>query len=560
MLAKFDPRLFSGKWAPRSVWLQEALSRESRPPDEALRCATRADVCVVGGGLTGLWTAISLKQREPGMDVVVVEADICGGGASGRSGGFVMTWWSKFSTLQKLCGHEDALHMARRTESNVQEIGRFCDEHHIDAGFHQGGWVWAATNRSQIDAWKHTVDAIAATGAAPYQMLDRDQVAERTGSPVHVAGLYEPAAGIVQPALLARGLASVARDKGVRIYERTSVTEVGSGAGLSVVTTQGSVSASTVVLALNAWGGSIPQLKRALVIVGSDVIATEPIPDRLQQIGWARNLSISDSRRLVNYYRLSDDGRVVFGKGGGTLALGGRVGPSFHRPSSRAEEVRNQFRQIYPMLGDTPIAASWRGPIDYSVTGLPFFCRLNERADVIVGAGFSGNGIGPSYLAGQVLANMAIDGRDESVPEALTRSPTGQLPAEPFRYLGGLFVRAAVARKESAEDHGHRPGAVNRVIASLDPTSFVDRGPRDGGDPSTPSAAHGTAAPSAAAASAMSTIGQPRPIAAARARLATCRQSLSPGITMADGQGAPDSAPDARPSVARQQQKSNTED
>src|SRR5581483_9823996 len=166
----------------------------------------------------------------------------------------------------------------------------------------------------------------------------------------------------------------------------------------------------------------------------------------------------------------------VFGKGGGTLARGGLVDYSFDRPSPRVEEIRVQLRHLYPSLWDVPLAASWRGPIDYSITGLPFFSRVHPRANVFAAAGFSGNGVGPSHLAGEILANLAINGRDESLPAALTQSPSGRLPGEPIRYLGGRLVRAAVARKESAEDRDRRPPVMARVLASLDPTSFVDRG------------------------------------------------------------------------------------
>jgi glycine/D-amino acid oxidase-like deaminating enzyme len=479
--AKFDPDLFSAPDSIRSAWLTEALAGEAGPADQpALAGDIAADVCIVGGGYTGLWTALTIKQLDPAADVVLVEADICGGGASGRNGGFVMTWWSKFSTLVKLCGPDAALDLARRSDDAVAAIGEFCEQNEI-AGFHRGGWLWTATSVAQVDAWKDTVEKIAAAGATPYELLDRHQVAERSGSPVHLAGIYESGAGVVQPALLARGLATAARRAGVRIFERSPVTELHADRRVQVRTAGGQVTAERVVLAMNAWGASLPQLRRALVIVASDVIVTEPVPERLREIGWATELSISDSRRLVNYYRISDDGRVVFGKGGGTLALGGRVGTSYHRRSDRAQEVHNQLRHIYPALWDVPIASSWRGPIDYSLTGLPFFCRLNGREDIFVGMGFSGNGVGPSHIAGQTLAKLALDGRDERMPPALTTPPSGRLPREPLRYIGGLTVRAATARKEAAEDLGHRAGPVTRMLAGLDPTSFVDRGPRENG-------------------------------------------------------------------------------
>ncbi len=482
-LAKFDTRPFAnGQSAHRSLWLEEALSGEAQIDHEPLRGRVRADVCIVGGGLTGLWTAVALKKREPQLDVILLEADVCGGGASGRSGGFVMSWWSKFLSLRKLCGDEDALRVARTVAAAVGEIGDFCTEHAISASFHQGGWLWTATTRAQVDAWMETVEAIAAAGLEPYQLLSRDEVAERSGSPVHLAGIFEPGSGIVHPANLTRGVTRVAREMGVRICERTPVVALTAEPNLNIVTEHATVSCGRAILTLNAWAAALPEMRRALMVIASDVVATDPIPERLDRIGWARDLTISDSRRLVQYYRPTDDGRIVFGKGGGTLALGGRVGGSFSQASRREKQVRTHFEHIYPSLWDVPITKSWRGPIDYSVTGMPFFCPLNGRNDVFVGAGFSGNGLGPSYVAGRTLANLALDGHDDEIPAALARAPAARLPPEPLRYAGGLLVRAAVARKENKEDLGGTASAPARMLAGLDPTSFVDRGSINGAD------------------------------------------------------------------------------
>ena len=473
---RFDTAALTPDGAVRATWLQEALDREDGPTAPALEGPATADVCIVGGGFTGLWTALELKRRSPQADVVLLEGDICGGGASGRNGGFAMTWWSKFLSLQKLCGTPQALELARRSEEAVHGIGAFCERHGIDAQFRQDGWLWAATNTEQLDAWGATVDALAEAGEQPFEVLEREEVAARSGSPVHLAGVYERAVATIQPALLARGMARVAREAGVRIFEHTPMRELRAGGTATVVTPRGTVRAGHVVLALNAWAAAVPEVARALVIVASDMIATAPIPDRLEQVGWSSGLAVSDSRRLINYYRRSDDGRVVFGKGGGGLALGGRVGASFQRASPRARDVQAQFRYVHPMLWDAPVAASWRGPIDYSVTGMPFFARLPGRPNVLVGAGFSGNGVGPSRVAGELLAEMVLDGGDAGLPPGMTSVPDGKLPPEPLRYAGGRLVRAAVARKEAVEDTGRTAGPVTRLLAGLDPTSFVDRG------------------------------------------------------------------------------------
>jgi len=471
-LTRFDAAL-QPPASVRPLWLDGLLPDEPAYPP--LAASTSADVCIVGGGFTGLWTALALKARSPETDVLLIDGDVCGGGASGRNGGFAMTWWSKFPTLEKACGTEAALALCRRSEAAVVDIGRFCEEHGIDAWYRRAGWLWTATSTAQLDAWDGTLSALERAGAEPFERLERDEVTELSGSPVHLAGVREASTATIQPALLARGLAEVARSAGVRIHERTPMTALVRGPSPLVVTPGGVVTAGCVVLALNAWAAQLPEVAKSLVVVASDMIATEPLGERGDALTWPLGLAISDSRRLVHYYRRTDDGRIAFGKGGGALALGGRIGPSFHCSSPRVDEVGGQFRRTYPRLADVGIDSSWRGPIDYSISGLPFFCRLDGSPNVVVCAGFSGNGVGPAKVAGDVLAEMALEGGHAGLPAALTRLPSSRLPPEPFRYAGGRLVRAAVARKERIEDRGRRPDVVTRTVAALDPTSFIDR-------------------------------------------------------------------------------------
>ncbi|MHB1468773.1 MAG: NAD(P)/FAD-dependent oxidoreductase [Solirubrobacteraceae bacterium] len=458
----------------RALWLEQAAA----PSDDGSRTPLpkRCDVCVVGGGFAGLWTALSIKRSEPSAEVLLLEAGSCGDGASGRNGGFVMTAWSKFGTLQKHCGRQDALHYARSAEQAVFDIGDFCRAHQLDAQFHQGGWLWTATNRSQIDAWSFTIDKLAEVGEHPFQLLDVDEVAARSGSPTHLAGVFEASPAIVHPGLLARGLTSLARELGVGVIERCAVRELRSEPAPVVSTDRGEVRADRVALTISAWATAVPEVRRSVVVVASDVVATDPIPDRLEDIGWASGLAISDSRRLVNYYRTTDDGRVVFGKGGGALALGARLGSSFNRSPENAEEVRAQFQRIYPMLSDVRIGRHWRGAVDYSATGLPFVGPLAAHPEILVAVGFSGNGVGPSYIAGSALAQIALEREVERVPESLRRPLGAHMPPEPVRYLAGRIVRESVRRKEDAEDLGRSPGRLLRAVAALDPTSFTDRG------------------------------------------------------------------------------------
>ena len=204
-------------------------------------------------------------------------------------------------------------------------------------------------------------------------------------------------------------------------------------------------------------------------------MATPPIPERLQEIGWTDGIAISDSRLLVNYYRTTLDGRVAFGQGGGALAMGGKIGRVFQgaAPPGRAEHVAKSFYALYPMLADVPTPKSWTGPIDRSHNGLPFFGRLGGRPDIVFGAGYSGNGVGPCYVGGRILASLALGLDDEWSAAAEVLPPRGGFPPEPIRYAGAHVVKAAVARLERAQDADRKPDPVTARVAALAPAGLV---------------------------------------------------------------------------------------
>jgi glycine/D-amino acid oxidase-like deaminating enzyme len=240
-----------------------------------------------------------------------------------------------------------------------------------------------------------------------------------------------------------------------------------------VVCDGGSVQATKVVLALNAWAAALPELRRSLVVIGSDIVLTPPIPGRLTEIGWTDGLAISDSRLLVNYYRTTRDGRVAFGQGGGMLAFSGRVGDRFDGKSPRERHVTRSFHDIYPSLAGVEPVTSWMGPIDRSMIGLPFFSALESSPEIVYGVGYSGNGVGPSVIGGRILASLVLDRDDEWSRSGLVGDQVGRFPPEPLRYMGGHIVRAAVARKEAAEDAGRRPSHLSVGIAGLAPAGLV---------------------------------------------------------------------------------------
>lgn len=453
------------KKATRPFWLQQALRNETTAY-QALRGETSADICIVGGGFTGLWTAINLKRTRPELDVVIVEADLCGAGASGRNGGCVLSWAAKFFTLQRLFGEDEAVRLVEASEDAIAAIERFCDEQKIDAEFRRDGTLYTATNEAQVGSTDAVIAALEGRGISSFQRLAAAQVAERTGSRRHLAGVFSPNAATVQPALLVRGLRRVAMEMGVRVYEKTAMKRLVQSHPPSVETEAGTVRARKVVLAINAWmARTFPEFERTIAIVSSDMIITEPRPDLLQEIGLTNGVAVLDSRTFVYYYRTTPDGRIMLGKGGNTFSFGGRILPVFDAPSPYASMLTKSMHEFFPSFADVPVAASWNGPSDRSVTGLPFFGTLGESQDIVYGLGYSGNGVGPSYLGGHILASLALGVDDAWTRSPLVRGPLGRFPPEPIRYMGSIIVRNAIRRKERAEDLDRKPWLVDAMLS-----------------------------------------------------------------------------------------------
>jgi glycine/D-amino acid oxidase-like deaminating enzyme len=458
----------------RALWLQEALAIEPETElSTPLTGAHKADVCIVGGGYTGLWTALHIKWLDPSVDVMVLEADFCGSGASGRNGGFVTGWWSKLGSLIENYGETEGMRLAHAAGDAVVAIGKVCADHGIDADFRHGGVLNTATAPAQIGSWQNAVRLTRERGLDVFTELPPAEVSRRSGSAVHLAGVWDRSGARVQPALLARGLRRVALEHGVRIWENSPATEVVRGRPPVVRTADGAVIAEKVVLATNAWMASLPEIRRAVLPMSSDMVATAPIPERLEAIGWTGDECVGDSHLMVHYYRTTRDGRIAFGKGGCSHAYLGQITQAFEDPGPRVARTERSFRRTYPMLSDVPITHTWTGPIDRSETNSLFFGHLDQNPDIIYGVGYSGTGVGPSYVAGRTLASTALELRDEWQESPINRGPKSLYPYDPVRFFGGNIVRGAVLQQE-ADLNADRPSSP--VVELL--TRFVPSGLR----------------------------------------------------------------------------------
>ena len=329
---------------PRSFWLREAGVDEDGPPLEGER---RADVCIVGGGFTGLWTALALKALEPSLELALIEADVCGGGASGRNGGFAMSFWHHFAGLEHACGGAGALALARASAVAVADLGAFCEAHGIDAGFRHDGWLWTATNRAQLGAWESTIAAIARHGEAPFERVEPAALARRSGSAAHLDGVFEPSSATLQPALLARGLARVARERGVALFERSPMRALERARPLVVRTPRGAVRAGTVVIATGAWAGPP---RRAAAGVRRRRLRHR---DHRARPGRARADRLARRRQRL---RLAPDGALLPHDGGRSRRLRqGRRSPRLRRAPARLQRAGAARRRVSPRGCARPI-------------------------------------------------------------------------------------------------------------------------------------------------------------------------------------------------------------
>ncbi len=442
-------------------WLEEA---GPVTPTRPLDGDSQADVVVVGGGYLGLWTAWHLLELEPSLDVLVLEAALCGHGPSGRNGGFCETLWGDVDTLRERSGDAAALAVCRASEDAVHGIGAWCRENEVDAWYRQAPMLQVATTDSQVGSWAAEVSAAAALGA-PEEVISvgAEEVRARCASPLFLGGALYRLNATVHPARLALGLRRRLLERGVRMHERSEVTRLAKD-GSGVETRTGRVRAGSVVLAVNSAAGRFAGYRLSLAVASSHIVLTEPVPDVLDELGWTGGEAIVDSRTLVHYMRATADGRIVFGWGGGAMGFDGKLSDRLELDPRVIRRTHESMLRFFPSLRGRAVVHAWGGPIDVSPSHLPIF---GSRGRVHHGFGFTGNGVGPSYLGGEILARLALDRRDERTALAIVEPERKLFPPEPFRYLGGSLIRRALMRKDAAEDAGRVPGPVTSLVASL---------------------------------------------------------------------------------------------
>jgi glycine/D-amino acid oxidase-like deaminating enzyme len=451
----------------RSFWLRDLGADVATQP---LQGTAHSDIAVVGGGFCGLWTALRIKEQAPETRVTVLEADFCGSGASGRNGGQAHTWFAELDLVAAVVGNDEARQLCADTADAIAELEQLQQSGSIDMDLRLDGWLWTASSKAQEGAWGRAVALTEAVEPGRFRQLTAAEIEQRTGSAASYIGVVEAKAGTVQPAKLALGLRKLALARGVVIHERSPVLEILPGRSCTLRTPGGALRAEKVVLAANAWLSALPELRRHMYVVGSQVIATAAVPHQLDRIGWRDGASICDAQAQVLYYQRTPQGRVIFGRGSGEVAFGAGIHAGFNRsPQHGAGNIR-ELHRVYPSLRDVPIEYDWSGPIDCVPEHIPVFGRLSGHPNIFFGIGFNGTGIAQTPVGGRILASLALERKDrwsQSGLVGLARRST--LPPEPVRYLGARLVRAAIRRRNAAEIRNEQPSAWIRALSDLKP-------------------------------------------------------------------------------------------
>jgi glycine/D-amino acid oxidase-like deaminating enzyme len=452
----------------RCIWLRQAI-QPGEVDAPVLEGDQSADICIVGGGLAGLWTALDLKARDPSCDVAIIEADICGGGASGRNSGMVLSQWAKFAALKAYCGEAGAIALGRAFAASAENIRAFCMANAIDAEFRPDGWVWGATCTKHVGSWNSILENLEVSGLYPFRRMSGAEIKALCGTDRFLAGIHDPTAATLHPGKLVRGLRRVALTKGIRIFENSRMMKLDRKSPAIVHTMRGMMQAPVCILTLNAWSTSLPELRPSILVIASDDSVTEPVPELLKKMGYMRRPLMGDSQTFVTGFRTTADHRFQPGITGGIIGFGSLGNNRFEGRSIRETDIRKCVSRGFPAFADLPYIDSWCGPIDRTRSGLPLFGPLPGAPNIFYGYGFSGNGVATTPITARILASLALGEKDEWSSCGLVRPPNNWLPPEPIRYIGAHMVRQAIRRKDRLEQENRIPGPLVRALAAMAP-------------------------------------------------------------------------------------------
>jgi glycine/D-amino acid oxidase-like deaminating enzyme len=438
-------------------------------PGPPLQGTLECDVCIVGGGYTGMWAAHFLKQAEPSIEIAVVESHWAGAGASGHNDGYAMTVLDM--SLHHLVTHHGSEKAGAAHEAVAQsivEMAEFCRQHGVDAEMELSGFVSLATNKGQLWRLERDLEAARKIGADhDYQLFDAEGARGLVGSPIVQGALKEGRGAILNPHKLARGLARVVRDQGVTIHERTPALDLELGEGKPrVVTPGGKVTADQVVVATNAYQHSLKPFRGKVIPLWSYAMVSEPLSDeQLGRVAWPGREGFEDKRNYITIGRLTADNRFLWA---------GRLAPYFfgndmdlrHMRNPRVHgELREAFDRYFPMWKDVRFTHAYGGCVAVTPSFVPLFGR--GAGGLVYGYGYNGHGVAPSHTGGKILRDLVL-GRDTPYTNLLfVNGKERAFPPEPIRFIGARLTERLLERQDRRFDQGKGEGEMDPLLLRL---------------------------------------------------------------------------------------------
>jgi glycine/D-amino acid oxidase-like deaminating enzyme len=434
-------------------WIEDV----AEPPRSApLSADHRTDLAVVGGGYTGLWTAVRAKQRDPGRRVLLLEGHRIGWAASGRNGGFCAASLTHGEENGRARWPGEYAELARLGEENLAGIEQTVHEHAMAVDFERTGELSVAIEEHQA-VWLHE--------AGEGRFLDREQVRAEVASPTYLAGRQDDQVALLHPAKMAAELARVAAELGVEIVEDTPVSGLAAEKATGPVTLstdRGTVTADRVALGTNAFPSLLRRYRSFTVPVYDYAVMTEPLSDaQLAEIGWRHRQGVADLANQFHYYRLSADNRILFGGYDAVYRFGKRVRPAYeHRPATHRALV-SHLLTTFPQLEGISVTHRWAGAID-TCTRFCAFYALAKQGRVAHAAGFTGLGVGATRFAADVLLDLLAGEETRRTRLEMVRRKPVPFPPEPIASAGIHATRWSMDRAD------HRAGRRNLWLRGLD--------------------------------------------------------------------------------------------
>lgn len=442
------------------LWLDDRTRVQRRP---SLQSDITADVAIIGAGFTGLWAAYYLLKEDPSLKVVLLEREYAGFGASGRNGGWCSAIFPvSLGRVQTLYDRQSAINLQHAMNDTVAEVGHISTLEGIDCDFSPEGFVSLARTKAQVTRARSTVAGADAFGVnGQWRFLEAVEARGKVTAAGVLGGLYTPHCALLHPGKLVLGLASRIEDHGGVIYENTAVTSFGDG---KAVTRGGTVTASVVVRATEAFTPEFPEYRRNVAPLYSLVVATEPLSEDVRAtLGLVTRTAFNDMRNLRIYAHVTKDGRLVFGGRGAPYHFRSAVSPKFDVNNKIHDKIISTMEDFFPALAGTRITHRWGGPL-----GVPrdWFPSVGfDRTSNMAWAGpYVGDGVATSNLAGRVLRNLILNKEDSLNRLPIVDHRSKKWEIEPFRWLGVNAGLQAATVADLEESFTGKPSKISAML------------------------------------------------------------------------------------------------